>query len=190
MWNEAQQFEKVWWGTCVNTLGEELKQLAYAERMGIKFEKRDGIPYIIDLQGKTIIDIGGGPTSLLLKAVNGKGIVIDPCDYPNWVSERYWMSNIEHFRTPAEDFEFPQANEVWIYNCLQHTKDPERIIEKSKKIGFIRIFEWIDSEQNEGHPQILTEENLNNWLGIKGSVEELIGENECFGKAYYYYGTI
>jgi hypothetical protein len=188
MWEQAQKFEKNWWGTCTNTLGEELKQLTYAKRMGIKFSKRDGIPFIIDLQGKTVVDIGGGPNSLLLKLENGKGIVVDPCDYPNWVKERYWIANIEYIKMAAEDVPesiLVTANEAWIYNCLQHTKNPEEIIRKAKLTGKVRIFEWIDAEVNEGHPHQLTEENLNKWLGGKGTVETLMGENECYGKCYY-----
>lgn len=188
MWDKAQEFEKSWWGTCANTLGEELKQLVYADRMGIQFTKRDGIPFIIDVQGKTILDVGGGPNSLLLKMENGKGIVVDPCDYPKWVADRYWMVNIECFRCGAEDLAdriYASANEAWCYNVLQHVKDPEAIIKKMKLAGKIRIFEWIESETNGMHPHSFTQAQLENWLGAKGKVEEFNGINECYGKAFY-----
>jgi 2-polyprenyl-3-methyl-5-hydroxy-6-metoxy-1,4-benzoquinol methylase len=187
-WETANKLEKEWWGTCCNTLGEELKQISYADRMGIEFESRNGVPFIIDLHGKTVVDIGGGPNSLLLKAVNGKGIVIDPCDYPKWVEDRYWMANIEHLKIPGEEIDdelLKKADEVWIYNVLQHVKDPELIVKKAKQAKVIRIFEWIDAETNEMHPHTLKSDKLDEWLGGKGQVEQLNGENECFGTSYY-----
>lgn len=184
----AQQHEKDWWGNCGNVLGEELKQLVYAHHMGLGFIERNGVPYIIDLNGKVIVDIGGGPNSLLLKAINGKSIVVDPCDYPKWVEERYWYCNVEYIKQTAEDVSesiLNAADEVWIYNVLQHVKDPALIIEKCKKAKKIRVFEWIDAETNEMHPHRLTEEKLNEWLGGKGKVEVFNGINGCYGKAYY-----
>ena len=35
-WGEATVWEKNWWGNCCNTFGEEFKQLAYADKMGLK----------------------------------------------------------------------------------------------------------------------------------------------------------
>lgn len=188
MWNKAQEHEKNWWGNCTNTLGEELKQMIYAHHMGIGFIEKNGIPYIIDLDGKVIVDIGGGPTSLLLKAINGKCIVVDPCDYPQWVKERYWYANVEYIKQAAEDLPesiLVNSDEAWIYNVLQHVKNPEEIIRKAKLSKKVRIFEWIDAETNEMHPHRLTEENLNKWLGGKGKVEILNGINGCYGKVYY-----
>jgi hypothetical protein len=34
-WDEAQKFEEQFWGNCVNTFSEELKQRVYAEHMGL-----------------------------------------------------------------------------------------------------------------------------------------------------------
>lgn len=184
----AQLEEKNWWGTCANTLGEEMKQLVYAHHMGLTFQEIDGRPYNIDLDGKVIIDIGGGPSSLLLKGINGKCIVIDPCDYPKWVAERYWQQNIEYIVQQGENVAtelLESADEVWIYNVLQHTENPEKIIKLAKLAKKIRIFEWIDAETNHAHPHLLTEEKLNSWLGGVGKVEKFNGLNGCYGKAYY-----
>lgn len=188
IFDEAQHHEKEWWGNCCNTLGEELKQLIYAHHMGLAFLEKNGQPYILDLDGKIVVDIGGGPSSLLLKAINGKFIVVDPCEYPKWVEERYWYANIEYIKQPAElvsESILETADEVWIYNVLQHVMDPEEIIKKAKLAKKVRVFEWIDSEVNAMHPHQLTEEKLNSWLGGKGKVETLNGINGCYGKAYY-----
>jgi 2-polyprenyl-3-methyl-5-hydroxy-6-metoxy-1,4-benzoquinol methylase len=184
----AQNLEQHWWGDCINTLGEELKQLIYARYMGISFEERNGRPYVIDLKGKSVIDIGGGPVSLLLKTINSKDLaVVDPCSYPYWIYERYARAEIYWFRIPFEDFETNQKfDEAWIYNCLQHVKDPELVIKKAKQTANkIRIFEWINSEINDMHPHKLTESKLNEWLDFKGKIVELDGINGCVGRGYY-----
>ena len=187
-WETAQQEEKNFWGTCANTYNEETKQLVYAKKMGIKQITVNGDPYHFDTEGLRILDIGGGPSSMLLKAVGWKmAIVIDPCAYPIWVSMRYTEAGIFYGQETGEEipYDFPQKlDEVWIYNVLQHTKDPEKIIENAKRVGkVIRIFEWIDHEANEMHPHTLTEENLNKWLGKEGQVGYL-NESGCVGKFY------
>jgi hypothetical protein len=186
MQNEHQKFEKEWWGNCANTLGEELKQLTYARLMGLEMYHDGRSPFAIDAKHKSIIDIGGGPVSLLLKCNNLKsGFVIDPCNYPEWVTSRYNNASITHFRVKAESIEYGFCDEIWIYNCLQHVEDPEKIISKAKKYAkLIRIFEWVDIPPHEGHPHMLTKENLDKWLGKEGQVGVLNGENECFGRYY------
>lgn len=188
MWAQAQDYEREWWGDCSNTFGEELKQLIYAEKMGLKFHEAGGVPFIIDLEGKTVIDIGGGPVSLLLKAINGTRIVIDPCKYPDWVKQRYKECGIKYYGYPGEevpDGMFVNVDMVFCYNVLQHTKDPEKIIKKAKQAKQIRMFEWVDAEVNAMHPHTFTQEQLEKWLGAKGTVEEFNGINGLFGRGFY-----
>ena len=187
-WQEAQKFEKDWWNFS-NTFGEEMKQLLYAEKMGLKTFHDGKSPFNFDIGNKSVLDIGGGPVSLLLKCKNVEtGVVIDPLKIPKWVKERYKEANIHSFLLKGEEVEkwgF-KFDEIWIYNCLQHTENPKKIIKNAKKIGkLIRIFEWIDIPVCEGHPHELTEKKLNKWLGGEGKVEVLKGQNTCFGKCYY-----
>lgn len=185
-WNNAQKWESDWWGNCANTLTEDLKQMTYARLMGLQFVNHDG-HLVIDLQGKSVVDIGGGPTSILLKCINfSNAVVVDPCDYPNWTTERYKTAGIKVNKQTGENIDVSiNFDDVWIYNCLQHTIDPEKIINNARKIGEkLRIFEWIDEPTNAGHPHMLTESNLNRWIGQSGLAVQL-SENECFGKAYY-----
>jgi hypothetical protein len=189
-WVEAQKWETDWWGDCVNTYGEEEKQLLYANRMGLQMFHNKKSPYNINLGRTSVIDIGGGPVSLLLKCVNGSGlIVVEPMVMPGWVTERYAEASIVVRQGPGEELspdEFDQIDEAWIYNVLQHTQDPERVIENARKIAkIVRLFEWIDTPANVGHPHSLSQAKLDEWLGGFGKVEELTGQANCFGNCYY-----
>ncbi|MFH1554929.1 MAG: hypothetical protein ABII76_08730, partial [Pseudomonadota bacterium] len=76
----APATEEEWWGDCINTADEEAKQAKFAELMGITPVEGEGWfvpPY--DLGGKSVLDVGGGPVSLLLKCRNrGRCVVLDP----------------------------------------------------------------------------------------------------------------
>lgn len=187
-WNDDQEFERKWWGSCQNTFTEETKQLTYAYKMGLYCYSSDGKWPCYNLEGARILDIGGGPVSILLKCENyGPSRVVDPCTYPNWIWSRYSEAGIEYDRLRGEDIGSWDAHwdEVWIYNVLQHTERPELIIQNAKKLApIIRLFEWIDIPPHLGHPQELKEELLNKWLDSEGITEQL-DENGCQGRAYY-----
>lgn len=190
-WQQAQEFEANWHNTIgTNTYFEEMKQLVYANRMGIEIYKTPETPYNIKNYG-SIVDIGGGEVSLLLKVQNPKGcIVVDPLNYPLWALERYKSKGIDFKRMRGEDFVFaPDVqtifDEAWIYNCCQHTDNPKKIIKNAKKVAkIIRIFEWLDTPVSPGHIHTLAAENLDKWLGGTGRVEQ-IHEQGCMGKCYY-----
>jgi len=169
------------WGNCCNTIQEEDRQFTYAHRMGLKFNN-----WYIDVMGKSILDVGGGPVSLLLKTFNlGGGKVVDPITYPVWTNLRYESHGISVNVQAAEDMNETGYDEVWMYNCLQHTIDPERIIENIKRAGkVLRIFEWINIPAHAGHPQELKEEKLNAWIGQKGQTETF-GTASLAGTAYF-----
>jgi len=186
-WKKAQKWEKNWWGSCVNTFGEEEKQLIYAKKMGLKTFHDGKSPYNFDMKGKKILDIGGGPCSMLLKCSGLKdGLVVDPCEYPEWVKLRYDEAGIVSVRDKGENVgDFGIVDEIWIYNVLQHVDKPSKIIKNALKISkVIRIFEWINTSPNEGHPHKLTAGKLDKWLGGVGKVEDL-KERYCRGRCYH-----
>ena len=181
------EFNEVdWWGSCVNTFWEETKQLVYAQRMGLYASWHHAHPPIFDLGGRSVIDIGGGPVSLLLKCSNFSwATVVDPARWPEWVHERYAMAGIGYRQQEAEDLEVANADETWIYNCLSHVRDPEQIISKAREHSkTIRIFEWLEDVPRPGHPQTLHYEQLNEWLGGMGFTSN-VNENGAVGLAYY-----
>jgi len=189
-WQEAQQFESHWHGNCINSFWEETKQQVYASKMGLESEFVDGKFPVYNLNDKSILDIGGGAYSLLLKCINlsDKSIVIDPCDYPEWIFERYLEAGINLIKVKGEEFTVKpiiKYDECWIYNCLQHVEDPKKIIDNARQSArIIRIFEWIDNGVSDGHPQDLKENLLNEWLHGVGKVE-VLNESGCNGKCYY-----
>lgn len=181
MHQEDYDFEKMYWGNCCNTFDEEQKHYVYGKLMGLTLNH-----YSFDVNGKRILDIGGGPVSMLLKSVNlSKGKVIDPIQYPDWTVQRYMANNIDVEVARGEDINEQGWDEVWIYNCLQHADDPQKIIENAKRAApVLRFFEWIDIPAHEGHPHELTEATLTQWIGRKGNTINL-AQSGCYGRAYY-----
>lgn len=179
--------EDAWWGDCANTWHEEQKQFVYAKRMGLRAEWGGAHPPTFDLEGRSVIDIGGGPVSLLLKCVNrGYSVVCDPGRFPAWVNARYRECAIEHWTQNAEGLSSGHDfDEAWIYNTLQHVHDPALVIEQARDAAkVIRVFEWIDIPPYPGHPHELTEERLDFWFGSKGFTVTL-NESGAVGRAYY-----
>lgn len=187
-WDTAQHSELDFWDTCTQTFIEEQKQFFYATRMKLQF-----IDYplsSIDFQGKSVIDIGSGPTSLLLKSHNySRAYAVDPLmdKFPSWVRDRYKSVGITPIASGGEDIDTTQRFDVaLLYNVLQHTVDPELIAHKLLRIAKqVHVFEWIDVPSDDLHPHILTEANLNKWFGAKG-MTEAVNEPYMFTANCYY----
>ena len=182
-WKQDQEWEANWWGDCLNIYGEETKQRHYAECMGLQELSNSQFSFYYDLGGASVLDIGGGPSSLLLKCVNrGRSLVLDPLKYPDWTYARYDHAGIEWAITKGEDIDETGFDEVWIYNVLQHVVDPVAIINNAKRAGnIIRVFEWLEIGVAPGHPWNLLEDQMNEWLGGYGKVNADVPR----GKEYY-----
>jgi len=187
-WKLESEWEKDWHGGCFNSYGEEEKQLLYFNRMGFKAFHNGKSPYNFDLGGESVVDIGGGPYSILLKCVNySNATIFEPCDYPQWVADRYALAGIEYLKQKGEDIDTSQSYDlVLIYNCLQHTEDPHKIINNALAISKeVRIFEWINTAITKGHPHAFTKDQLDEWLGGNGKTEILKGQANCWGECYF-----
>lgn len=179
--------EGAWWGACGNTFHEEQKQLVYAKRMGLLAEWGGAHPPSFDVGGRSVIDIGGGPVSLLLKCVNlGEALVVDPGEYPPWVTARYAACRIEYKRGRAE--EIPSNlnfDEAWIYNVLQHVDDPPEVVARARAVArTVRIFEWVNVPAYPGHPHELRASDLDRWFEGKGFATQ-VDQDGAVGDAYY-----
>ena len=185
-WEKAQEWERGWWGDCANTYGEEEKQLLYAERMGLRAFHDGKSPYCFDLHGASVIDLGCGPCSLLLKCTNrGACLAVDPLPLPAWVTLRYRVVGIQYERGQAEHITDTGFDEAWIYNVLQHVEDPVLAVRRARRAAkIVRVFEWLGIADGTGHLHALEEVRLNEWLSGEGKVER-VSERGCYGTAYY-----
>jgi hypothetical protein len=177
------EFESGYWGDCTNTFDEEQKQYVYARCMGLTVRHFQ----VVTPPKIRILDVGGGPASLMLKVSDlQEGLVWDPLLYPKWTWDRYAAKNIRVHHAYGENLDEQGWDEVWLYNCLQHTHDPARIIANCLRAGKVfRLFEWIDIPPHDGHPQMLTQELLDQWTGARGRVAEFNNEQGCMGRAYF-----
>lgn len=175
-------FEKSYWGNCCNTFDEDQKHYVYA-----KYMQLSRTHYSFDVRGQSILDIGGGPSSMLLKCINlKKGLVIDPIAYPQWTVDRYAIHNIDVKVDLGENNIETGWDEVWIYNCLQHVHDVRKLLSQAKKSAkTLRIFEWVNIPPHEGHPIELTKELLDSCIGSSQSSLVQLSESGCYGTAYY-----
>lgn len=186
-WEQAQKWEREWHGNCVNSYNEETKQYIYARFMGLDCYKTNYYGQIgWDFGQKSVIDLGSGPYSILLKSNAREKIAIDPCEYPQWVKLRYKAADVIFDRATAEHYMYHGVfDEVLIYNCLQHTINPEQIIKNAISYSrIIRIFEWVDQGISDGHIHDLKSEKLDQWLGGQGKTD-YINVGPCVGKAYW-----
>ena len=164
-WEKATEFESDWWG-----LEPTEKWAQEVEKQGM-YAKYMGLPEDLDLGNPTtVLDVGCGPTSMLLRA-NRHGahaIGVDPLPVSQKTLEKYAAANVEFRNNKAEDFDetTAQVDEAWLYNVLQHTEDPKKILEKvSRCAKKVRIFEWRDLPPMPGHPQTLTEKLFKDVFG-------------------------
>lgn len=176
-WEDHQKWELSWHSArnnCANSYAEETKQYDYAHRMGLDAYKYNLYGTIgWDFGDKTVLDVGGGPYSMLLKSKAKRLVVLDPCEYPNWTKVRYQECGIEFIKQPAEEMEFPEPFDIVLcYNVLQHTKDPEEICRRMRKYSrIIHFFDWCEIGVAPGHPQNLHAGDLMKWLGGHAKVE-------------------
>jgi hypothetical protein len=184
----VDDLEMRFWGNCANSFGEETKQILYMKLMGFPIVPTWRSPINFVFGGRSVIDIGGGPCSVLLKGLEvAHGVVVDPGDYPTWVTDRYKAAGIDHNRAAGEAIAkvYNGFDLALIYNCLQHCESPEKIIASARAIAKeLRMFEWINIPAHEGHPHCLTAADLNRWAGREGRVVGLNGESGCLGAAW------
>lgn len=173
-WTKVQAHEAEYWGNCLNmrAWGEFTKQEMYGREMGV-FDAYGDNAGELDMQGKSVMDVGGGPVSMTLRCYNaGRLIVVDPCDWPASVLRRYKAYGIEFIQEAGERLHcqpaLGQHDEVWVYNVLQHTQDPKTVLENAlarvKRGGVLRLFEWLNIPADKCHPHVLTAEWLLNAL--------------------------
>jgi len=159
-WEEAQKYERAWWGVESQSHWDEevAKQETYARLMGL--------PADLDMGTRTILDVGCGPVSMLLRTTHGGAVGVDPLTMSEETKSKFAGANIALHQSKAEDFESAQRfDEGWMYNCLQHVDEPNKVMAMLvRSADCVRIFEWIDLPVCEGHPHTLRVEQFEQWL--------------------------
>lgn len=146
-----------------------------------------------DLQGKDILDIGGGPTSLLLRCKNFIcATVVDPLPMSEFALNRYKDAGICLVSQPAEDFEYQykdKYDEIWIYNCLHHVMNPSLILKNAiANTKCLRIMECLYTPIDYMHPQSFTPKFFEEILGSGGTVSDVY-EPAPSPRGTFYYGV-
>ena len=152
----SEDLKSRFWGDCTNTFGEELKQLYYLSLMGFIRRPTWRTQYEFDGEGKSYVDIGGGPCSVLLKFSNRTGMIVDPGEYPVWVYDRYQAAGLKWSPASGESIEpgkGPPFDVALIYNCLQHCEDPAKVVANARTASKqLVMFEWIDTPRTKATP--------------------------------------
>lgn len=153
-WKRAQRFELGFHLLKGEREMEQRKRAYYASHMYL---------YAHDVSGKRVLDIGAGPESLMLHYDVAPGsVALDPLRFLDEDEERYAERGIARVYEAAEDWSGDGAfDEVWIYNCLQHVRDPEEILRRAMRWApVVRLWEWVDHGTDVMHLHTLTAAGL------------------------------
>lgn len=152
-WKQAQEAERKFHNEPFDK-GLEHYMQSYAQ-----YFHHLGIGY--DLKHRKIVEIGPADFPALAYCFNiGNSFIIEPMP-----SEHLKRFDIPIAKELAEDFEY-DADEVWLFNVLQHVIDPYKIVERAKaSADVVRFFEPIDYGIDECHPWNLTEAMFKEWFG-------------------------
>lgn len=139
-----------------------------------------------NLKGKKIIEIGPANFPALTFCYNhDESYVIEPMNN-SYVDVCISGRNIFFYKMPAEEVEFPDVDEIWLLNVLQHTMDPELILKKCMESAkVIRFFEPINCGTSPTHLHNFTLEYFENIFGQKvnhfAEKQEIVGfhDSEC-----------
>jgi hypothetical protein len=169
------------YGDCTNTFAEDQKHFVMARLMGLAV-RNDAI----NISNVSILDIGGGPNSMLLKCHHLKNsAVVDPIKWPLWIEDRYASKSIKLIEDKGEYINETGYDEVWITDTLAYANDPQRLINNAISAApRIRIFEWINEERSDIRPNVITKNIMNQWMGMSGKTVEL-SQRGCYGTAYF-----
>lgn len=116
---------------------------------------------------RNVLEVGCADIPLLHYHLQSESSVCEPMPSPI-LHKICHIEKISMHYCKFEDLEEPseQFNEVWIFNVMQHIQDPEKFIEKAKRIGkSILFFEPIDWPIEIYHPFSYTLDDYKRWFG-------------------------
>ena len=120
-----------------------------------------------DLENRSVLEIGPAKVPGLYFCKNySHSYIIEPLTFAETEEQFKDRSDITFIRDPAETCAFPDIDEVWLFNVLQHVINPNLIIERCKQHAkIIRFFEPIDTSCDIAHPHTFNIEFFENHFG-------------------------
>lgn len=192
-WQNAQRLEREF--HCVGPAsdrrrGELSKRLFIAGVLGVASRRAEASP------SRSVLDIGCGPESIALLFPDEleRITALDPLVFDDEDEDRYVDAGVERIVSPAEDFRPWTADgwrpwdEVWIYNCLQHTRDPLAVLDVAKRCArrAVRVFEYVHVPTDDLHLHVLTPEFLRGSFRGWNPAREVTGTWRQNGSADFY----
>lgn len=118
----------------------------------------------LDQHGKTIAEIGCGPfpAAMFCRGLTSAFVFEPLSPKPN-----HLPGNIHWNQIAFEDFKpYFNVDEVWLFNVLQHVRDPEKVVERAKRSApVVRYFEPVDYPTCVYHPHSFTQYDFERWFG-------------------------
>lgn len=108
--------------------------------------------------GKTIIEVGcAGFPALHFCSGYAKGYLVEPMPSANLKAITGMHDRLEIVPLKFEDVEIKGADEVWLFNVLQHVKDPNLFLKKARELApVVRFFEPVNWPTCSFHPHTFT----------------------------------
>jgi hypothetical protein len=99
-----------------------------------------------------------------------QAVAIDPLTFGVDDEDAYTLAGITRLVIKAEDYDGPQTDEAWCYNCLQHVDDWAASLRKVCRTAShtVRIFEWVNVPASSVHLHILRTNELRAVLAEAG----------------------
>lgn len=178
-WKIANNAESDYWEIFTCELETFKYQEQYIDAMGIRNDYFHPPDNSLNMSGLNVIDVGGGPSSILLRTNHlrgnqhsglANGVVIDPLVITEHQKLRYEYYGIELIQDQAENIdkyysEKGYFDECFIYNCLQHVLDPIQILDKATYISKrIRIAEPLNIPTDHMHLHMFTKDYFDNYF--------------------------
>lgn len=147
-----------------------------------------------DVKDKFVVEVGAGPKgAILLTQGNFKrAVVVEPLidKLPEDIRKCYEDMGVEISTEMYEDVDYPDVDETWFFNVLQHVISPEKQLQKAKETSkVIRVFEPINYPPNLCHPHVLTPELFKSVLGEDFGNTYKGGSRAGFHTSDCYYGV-
>jgi len=137
--------------------------------------------------GKVIAEVGCGPYPAVSFCTDVMSVIYEPLSYDSlkdFAKSMLWHHNA------YENLDPQTVDETWLFNCLQHVRDPELVVMLAKgSSSVVRFFEPIDFGVSEPHPHTFSIDDFCRWFGeanrFVGGSEPNFHTSDCAYGTWY-----